>query len=59
MKVALSAIVSRFDLLPVDERPAARVRRGITLVPKGGGRVRLGAYAPVQPSRWPLTEARN
>src|SRR5262249_3282221 len=53
MRVFIPGLLSRFDLVPVGENPPARVRRGITLVPKGGGRVRLAAYAPVQPSSLP------
>ena len=34
------AIVERYDLTPVETKVAEPVRRAITLVPGGGGRVR-------------------
>ncbi len=45
MKVALSAIVGRFELVPVGDALAPPVRRGIVLAPKGGGRVRVAALS--------------
>ena len=41
-KIALSAILRRVDLEPAAP-PAAPVRRGVILVPRGGGRVRVAA----------------
>jgi cytochrome P450 len=43
MRVVLGAIVERFELLPTRPALARPVRRGILLVPDGGGRVRLAA----------------
>jgi cytochrome P450 len=41
IKVVLSAIVERYDLTPVGAELAPAVRRGLSLVPRGGGRVRI------------------
>jgi cytochrome P450 len=41
--IALSAIVRRFDLVAEDATPARPERRGTTLVPRGGARVRVHA----------------
>lgn len=43
IKIALSAIARRFELVPVDATPARPERRGTTLVPRGGARVRVHA----------------
>ena len=49
MKVALSGILARYDLLPVRPELAPPVRRGIVMAPKGGGRVRI-AGLPGRPN---------
>src|SRR5205823_10579141 len=41
LKVALGAILRRFDLRPTTPEVPPPVRRGILLSPKGGGRIRL------------------
>jgi cytochrome P450 len=43
IKSALSAIIDRFELTPPGDKPALPRRHGITLVPRGGGRVRIAA----------------
>jgi cytochrome P450 family 135 len=43
LKIALTAIARRFEFIPEDRALAPPVRRGITLVPKGGARVRVHA----------------
>jgi cytochrome P450 len=41
VKIVLSAIVDRFDLRAVRKEIAPAVRRGLSFVPRGGGRVRV------------------
>ena len=41
IKVALSTMLRRVDLGPATRDPAPAVRRGLTMVPFGGGRVRV------------------
>ena len=43
IKIALSEIVRRFDLVAEDAAPARPERRGTTLVPRGGTRLRVHA----------------
>jgi cytochrome P450 len=43
MKVALGAMLKRFELLPTSEQLARPIRRGIVMAPRGGGRIRVGA----------------
>jgi cytochrome P450 len=43
IRIALSEIVRRFDLVAEDATPARPERRGTTLVPRGGARVRVHA----------------
>jgi cytochrome P450 len=45
MKVALATMLRRVDLAPATRELAPAVRRGLTLVPLGGGRVRVAAVA--------------
>jgi cytochrome P450 len=55
MKVVLSGILARYDLLPLGPELARPVRRGIVMAPKGGGRVRIaglpGARTAVHAAR--------
>jgi cytochrome P450 len=46
IKVALSTILRRVTIEPADRELAPAARRGITLVPSGGGRIRVRAPAP-------------
>ncbi len=46
VRVALSAILERYDLVPTTSCIAPQVRRGITLVPRDGARIRVVARAP-------------
>jgi cytochrome P450 family 135 len=41
IRLALAAMLERFDLEPSEAQPARAERRAITLVPRGGARVRL------------------
>jgi cytochrome P450 family 135 len=43
MRIVLATVLSRLDLRTVEDRPEAVVRRGITLTPEHGARVRLAA----------------
>jgi cytochrome P450 len=43
LKVALGALLRRFELRPTTPELPSPVRRGILLSPKGGGRIRLAA----------------
>ncbi len=45
IKVALAAMLSRVDIAPVDAVLAPPARRGLTVVPHGGGRIRAAASA--------------
>ena len=52
IKVALSTMLRRVDLGPATREPAPAVRRGLTMVPLGGGRVRVvGVSARDVPER--------
>ena len=52
IKVALSTMLGRLDLGPATREPAPAVRRGLTMVPLGGGRVRVvGVSARDVPER--------
>jgi hypothetical protein len=55
MKVVLSGILARYDLLALGPELARPVRRGIVMAPKGGGRVRIaglpGARTAVHAAR--------
>jgi cytochrome P450 family 135 len=42
MKIALDTMLRRVDLLPVDRELPPVARRGLVMVPHGGGRVRIG-----------------
>ncbi|CAN5188097.1 cytochrome P450 [soil metagenome] len=46
IKIALSEILRRVSLKPCERTPAPATRRAVTLVPYGGGRVRVSASAP-------------
>jgi cytochrome P450 len=46
VRVALSAILERYDLVPTTSCIAPQVRRGITLVPRDGGRIRVVTREP-------------
>lgn len=48
IKIVLGAIISHYDLEPVDAQIAGPVRRAIALVPRGGGRVRLAGLGTAQ-----------
>jgi cytochrome P450 len=50
IKVAVTGILSRFELLPTAGEPARPVRRGIVLAPKGGGRVRVAPAPAIRPA---------
>jgi cytochrome P450 family 135 len=41
IKVVLAEVVKRFELAPVARAPARPIRRGVTLAPRGGARVRI------------------
>jgi cytochrome P450 len=43
IKVALSTILRKFAIEPVDRETAPPARRAVTLVPHAGGRIRVGA----------------
>jgi cytochrome P450 len=43
IKIALSEIIRRVSLKPCERTPAPATRRAVTLVPYGGGRVRVSA----------------
>lgn len=45
IKVALGSMLRRIELTPAQRELAPPVRRGLTLVPLGGGRIRAGAMA--------------
>jgi cytochrome P450 len=54
MKIVLRAIVTRFDLAPAEPEPAQAQRRGVTLAPRHGARVRVlreraAVAAPAEP----------
>jgi cytochrome P450 len=42
IKVVLREILERFELAPASSSPARPARRGVTLAPRGGARVRVG-----------------
>ena len=46
IKVAVSTVLRRVAIGPVDAEPAPPARRGITIVPHAGGRVRVQRSAP-------------
>jgi cytochrome P450 len=48
VRVALSVVLECYDLIPVTPSMARQVRRGITLVPRDGARVRVVAREPRQ-----------
>jgi cytochrome P450 len=56
MKVVLRALLERFELAPAGAGPVAARRRGVTLAPRDGGRVRVtrretcGAPSPAAPA---------
>lgn len=45
MRIVLAAVLRRFELAPARPHHARTARRGITLVPHGGGHVRLASVA--------------
>ena len=55
LKVALGALLRRFELRPTTPELPSPVRRGILLSPKGGGRIRLARVpAPTARSAAPV-----
>jgi cytochrome P450 len=46
VRVTLGTLLERYDLVPTTPRIARQVRRGITLVPRDGARVRVVAREP-------------
>ena len=46
IKVALAAMLSRVDIAPADAELAPPARRGLTVVPHGGGRIRVARPSP-------------
>ncbi len=60
LKVAIGAILRRFELRPATPALPSPVRRGILLSPKGGGRIRLARVpAMTRRSRSGLTRCRG
>jgi cytochrome P450 len=45
IKVALAAMLRRVEIAPAEPELAPTARRGVTVVPYGGGRIRVGALA--------------
>jgi hypothetical protein len=45
MKIALGTILRRVDIAPADAELAPAARRGITMVPHGGGRITIAGKA--------------
>jgi cytochrome P450 family 135 len=43
MRIVLSKLLERFEFAPLSSTPTRAVRRGITIIPKGGARVRIVA----------------
>jgi cytochrome P450 len=48
IRVAMSALLARFELQPTNDQPAPPQRRGIVVIPKNGGRVRLAGRTAAQ-----------
>ncbi len=49
IKVALATILTKAGISPADHELAPPARRGITIVPHGGGRIKVGDDGPPEP----------
>ena len=49
IKVALATILTKAGISPADHELAPPARRGVTIVPHGGGRIRVGENGPPEP----------